>query len=137
MFTLLQTHAVDGQENTWSNIYSQKYQEVQEYFTESNHGLIDYMVVTSASFWKGLPNDIRDGVKKALDESIVYGNKISYDLDEEAKQKIIDSGRSKVITLTDAERAQWVTAMKPVWKKFEDKIGKELIDAAVAANAGS
>ena len=137
VFTLLQTHAIDGQENTWSNIYSQKYHEVQEYFTESNHGLIDYMVVTSAAFWNGLPDDIRTEVKKALDESIVYGNKLSFDLDQEAKQKVIESGRSKIITLTDAERAQWVESMKPVWKKFEDKIGKDLIDAAVAANAGS
>lgn len=137
VFTLLQTKAVDGQENTWSNIYSQKYHEVQEYFTESNHGLIDYMVVTSASFWNGLPKDIRAEVKKALDESIAYGNKLSFDLDEAAKKKVLDSGRSKIVTLTDAERAQWVNAMKPVWKKFEDKIGKELIDAAVAANTGS
>lgn len=137
VFTLLQTNAVDGQENTWSNIYSQKYHEVQEYFTESNHGLIDYLMVTSTSFWNGLPKDIRGEVKKALDESIAYGNKISFDLDTAAKQKVIDSGRSKIIELTDAERAQWVGAMKPVWKKFEDKIGKELIDAAVAANTGS
>jgi C4-dicarboxylate-binding protein DctP len=137
VFTLLQTHAVDGQENTWSNSYSQKYQEVQSYFTESNHGLIDYMVVTSASFWDGLPADIRGQVKQCLDESIAYGNKISYDLDMEAKQKIIDSGRSKIVELTDAERAQWVGAMKPVWAKFQDKIGKDLIDAAVAANTGS
>lgn len=137
VFTLLQTKAVDGQENTWSNIYSQKYHEVQEYFTESNHGLIDYMVVTSTSFWNGLPKDVRGTVKQCLDESIAYGNKLSYELDESAKKKVIDSGRAKIVQLTDAERAQWVNAMKPVWKKFEDKIGKELIDAAVAANTGS
>lgn len=38
------------------------------------------------------------------------------------------------MTLTDAERNQWVESMKPVWKQFEGTIGKELIDAAVAAN---
>ena len=46
VFILLQTKAIDGQENTWSNIYSQKFFEVQEYITESNHGVLDYMVVT-------------------------------------------------------------------------------------------
>ena len=55
VFTLLQTKAIDGQENTWSNIYSKKFFEVQPYITESNHGLLDYMVVTSAEFWMGLP----------------------------------------------------------------------------------
>ncbi len=134
VFTLLQTKAIDGQENTWSNIYSKKFFEVQPYITESDHGVLDYLVVTSTEFWTGLPNDIRTQVKKALDDAIAYGNKVSLDKAIEDKQKIIESGRSEVITLTPAERKLWVEAMKPVWKKFEDKIGKEYIDAAVAAN---
>ncbi|MFW9674396.1 C4-dicarboxylate ABC transporter, partial [Vibrio parahaemolyticus] len=32
------------------------------------------------------------------------------------------------------QRAQWREAMKPVWKKFENEIGAELIEAAQAAN---
>ena len=137
VFTLLQTKAIDGQENTWSNIYSKKFFEVQDYITESNHGLIDYLVVTSASFWNGMPADIRTEVKKALDEAIAHGNKVALEKTTGDRKMIMDSGRSKILQLTDAERAQWVEAMKPVWKKFEDQIGKDLIDAAVAANAGS
>ena len=38
---------VDGQENTWSNIYGKKFFEVQDGITETNHGIIDYLVVTS------------------------------------------------------------------------------------------
>jgi len=137
VFTLLQTRAVDGQENTWSNIYSQKFHEVQPYITESNHGLIDYLVVTSASFWKGLPDDIRSEVKKALDESIAYGNQVAMDKATSDRKRIVDSGRSEIVQLTDAERAQWVEAMKPVWQKFEKDIGKDLIEAAAASNTGS
>ena len=137
VFILLQTNAIDGQENTWSNIYSQKFFEVQPYITESNNGLLDYMVVTSKEFWNGLPDDIRPEVKAALDEALVYGNKIADDLNVEAKQKIAESGRSEIIQLTDEERQKWVEAMKPVWKQFESAIGKDLIDAAAASNAGS
>ena len=79
VFTLLQTKAIDGQENTWSNIYSKKFFEVQGYITESNHGLIDYLIVTSTEFWKGLPDDIRVEVKKALDEALVFGNQVAAD----------------------------------------------------------
>jgi C4-dicarboxylate-binding protein DctP len=137
VFILLQTNAIDGQENTWSNIYSQKFFEVQPYITESNNGLLDYMVVTSTEFWQGLPDDIRGEVKAALDEALVYGNKIADNLNIEAKQKIADSGRSEIIQLSDEERQKWVEAMKPVWAKFESAIGKDLIESAVAANAGS
>jgi len=134
VFTLLQTKAIDGQENTWSNIFSKKFYEVQPYITESNHGVLDYLVITSAEFWMDLPDDIRPVVKKALDEAIVFGNEVSEKKAIADRQKIIDSGRSKVITLSKDERKQWVEAMKPVWKKFEDEIGKEYIEAAVQSN---
>lgn len=134
VFTLLQTKAIDGQENTWSNIYSKKFFEVQPYITESNHGVLDYLVVTSAEFWKGLDGDLRAELKKALDESIAYGNAIAEEKANSDKQAIIDSGRSEVLTLTDEERQQWVDAMKPVWKQFEKDIGAELIEAAAASN---
>jgi C4-dicarboxylate-binding protein DctP len=137
VFTLLQTKAIDGQENTWSNIYSQKFYEVQEYITETNHGLLDYMVVTSTEFWTGLPDDVRKELTAALDEANAYGNKIADELNETDKQKIIASGRSQVITLAPEERVKWVEVMKPVWKKFEGEIGKDLIDAAVASNTAS
>jgi len=134
VFILLQTKAIDGQENTWSNIYSQKYFEVQPYITESNHGLLDYMVVTSAEFWNDLPEDIRSQLKQLMDEAIAYGNKAAMDKDIEDKQKVIDSKRTEIVTLTPEERAQWVEVMKPVWKKFEKEIGKDMIDAAYKAN---
>ncbi len=134
VFTLLQTKAIDGQENTWSNIYSKKFFEVQEYITESNHGVLDYMVVTSNSFWDSLPTDIRKKVKIALDDAIAYGNKLAAKKAKQDRQTIIDSKRSQVLTLSDSERQQWIAAMKPVWKRFERQIGPEVIAAAVAAN---
>ncbi len=134
VFTLLQTKAIDGQENTWSNIYSKKFFEVQKYITESNHGLLDYMVVTSAEFWNSMPEDIRAEVKKALDEAIAFGNKVAAEKDNGDRQKIIDSKRSEILELSPEDRALWVEAMKPVWKQFEEEIGKDMIDAAYAAN---
>ncbi len=50
------------------------------------------------------------------------------------KKKIVEAGTTEIITLTDEERAKWREAMRPVWKKFEDQIGADLISAAEAAN---
>jgi len=41
-----------------------------------------------------------------------------------------------VRTLTPEQRQAWVDAMKPVWKKFEDDIGADLMEAALKANEG-
>jgi C4-dicarboxylate-binding protein DctP len=134
VFTLLQTKAIDGQENTYSNIYSKKFFEIQPYITESNHGLLDYMIVTSKEFWMSVPDAIRPELTAVVKEAIAYGNKIAAEKDLEDRQKIIDSKRTEIIMLTDAERSQWVEAMKPVWEQFEKEIGKDMIDAAYQSN---
>ncbi len=134
VFTLLQTKAIDGQENTWSNIYSKKFFEVQEFITESNHGVLDYMVVTSKEFWSSLPADLAKEIKSALDEAIAFGNSVAGQKAIDDRQKILDSKRSKIIELSAAERTQWVEVMKPVWAKFEKDIGQDLIDAAYGSN---
>src|SRR5689334_7310383 len=74
VYQALQTGVVDGQENTWSNIYSQKFHEVQKTIAVTNHGVVDYMVVTNAKWWDGLPADIRKGLEQAMAEATKYGN---------------------------------------------------------------
>ncbi len=129
----LQTGVIDGQENTWSNIYGKKFFEVQDGVTESNHGIIDYLVVTSAEFWQGLPDDVRTQLKTILDEVTATRNAESTAVNEKNKQLIIEAG-TEVRQLTADQRAQWVEAMKPVWAQFEGDIGKDIIDAATSGN---
>ena len=129
----LQTKVIDGQENTWSNIYGQKFFEVQDGITETNHGVIDYMVVASSEWWDGLKPDIRKQFAQILKEVTEERNGESEKVNQEAKEKIIEAG-GKVRTLTPQQRQAWVEAMKPVWKKFEDNIGAELMNAAMKAN---
>lgn len=129
----LQTKVVDGQENSWSNIYGKKFFEVQDGITASNHGILDYLVVTSAEWWEGLPADIRGQLSQILKEVTEARNSESAKVNAEARQRVIDAG-GVVRTLTPEQRQAWVVAMKPVWKKFEGDIGADLIEAAEASN---
>ncbi len=134
VYQALQTGVVDGTENPWSNIYSKKFHEVQKFIMESDHGVLDYMVITNTKWWDGLPADIRKGLKAAMDESIAYGNKVAFQEALSFKDKIIADKKAEVVPMTKEQKAAWRTAMKPVWKKFEGEIGKDLISAAEAAN---
>jgi C4-dicarboxylate-binding protein DctP len=134
VYQALQTGVVDGQENTWSNIYSQKYHEVQKTIALTNHGVIDYMVITNAKWWERLPADVRKGLEEAMAEATLYANKLAYDLDERDRKLIEEAGKAKVAKLSKDDIAQWRKAMAPVWKRFEAGIGKDLIDAALASN---
>ena len=50
VYQALQTGVVDGTENPWSNIYSKKFHEVQKFVMDSNHGVLDYMVIGNAKW---------------------------------------------------------------------------------------
>ena len=134
VYQALQSGVVDGAENPWSNIYTKKFYEVQKYITESDHGVLDYMVVANENWWNGLPEDVRNGLDKAMHEAIAYGNKIARTDDADYRAKVIEAKKAKVIKLTKSEKDQWRNAMKPVWSQFEGEIGKDLIDAAQQAN---
>ncbi len=133
VYQALQTGTVDAQENTWSNIYSSKFYEVQPHMTESNHGYIGYYVAVNAPFWQSLPEDLRAGLETALAEVTEWGNARSEAINQEDRQRIVDSGRSEITVLTPQQLTAWQAAMRPVWDEFRDPIGADLLNAALAA----
>lgn len=134
VYGALQQGVVDGQENTWSNIYGKKFFEVQDGVTETNHGIIDYLVVTSVDWLDSLPEDVRDQFLTILSEVTATRNAESTKVNEAAKEAIIAAG-GEIRTLTPEQRQEWVDAMKPVWDKFSGDVGQDMIDAAQAINA--
>ena len=133
VYGALQTKTIDGGENPWSNIYGQKFFEVQDGVTETNHGVLDYLVVTSTEWLDSLKPEVRDQFLTILDEVTKERNEAVKQVDEENREKIIEAG-TEIRTLTPEQRQAWVDAMKPVWKKFEGDIGADLMQAAVDSN---
>ena len=136
VYGALQTKVVDGQENTWSNIYGKKFFEVQDGTTETNHGIIDYLLVASTDWLDSLPADVRDQFTTIVSEVTTARNAESYNVNQANRQSIIDAG-GVVRELTPEQRQEWVDAMKPVWAKFEGDVGADNIAAAQEINAGS
>jgi C4-dicarboxylate-binding protein DctP len=128
VYQALQTGVVDGQENTWSNIYTQKMYEVQKYATVTNHGYIGYVVVVNKKFWDGLPPDIRASLDKAMKEATAFGNGQSAKENDDALAEIKKSGKTEIIMLTPEQDAAMRKAMEPVYKDVAGRVGQPLID---------
>lgn len=133
VYGALQTGVVDGQENSWSNIYGQKFFEVQDGITETNHGLLDYMVVASVDWLDSLDAAVRDQLLTILAEVTDERNAAVAEVDEAARQAVLDAG-GVIRELTDEQRQAWVDAMKPVWAQFEADVGADNIAAAQEIN---
>jgi len=123
---------VDGQENTWSNIYTQKMHEVQKYATVTNHGYIGYVVVVNKKFWDGLPADIRTELEKAMKEATLFANESSEKENAQALEEIKKEGKTQFIIPTAEEIAQMRKAMEPIYADMAARVGKSLIDEVIA-----
>jgi C4-dicarboxylate-binding protein DctP len=129
VYQALQTGVVDGTENPPSNLYTQKMHEVQKYVTRSDHGYLGYAVIVNKAFWEGLPADLRTALEAAMAEATVYANEIAKQENEDALAKVKESGKSEIVELTPAQKADWKKALAPVHRKMEERIGADLIQS--------
>lgn len=134
VYHALQTGAVDAQENTWSNMYSLKFYEVQPYLTASNHGYLGYLLAVNPRFWDSLPDDVRAELEAIIEEVTAWVNAEAASINAEYRARIEESGRSTIIELDEEEFSAWREAMTPVWSQFEGNIGEDILDAARRAS---
>jgi C4-dicarboxylate-binding protein DctP len=133
VYQALQTGVVDGTENTPSNLYTQKMHEVQKFVALTSHGYIGYAVIANKKFWDGLPGDVRKTLDECMREATKFANDQAAKDNDEALEAVRKSGKSQILALTDAEKAQMKKALVQVHKDNESRIGKETIEAVYKA----
>jgi C4-dicarboxylate-binding protein DctP len=123
----LQTGVVDGTENPPSNFYTQKMHEVQKFLTLTDHGVIEYAVIANKPFWDALPADNRTTLEGAMKDATKFANDIAKKENDDALEGVRKSGKTEIITLTPAQKAEWKKALIPVHREMEGRIGKDMI----------
>ncbi|MFO1319901.1 MAG: TRAP transporter substrate-binding protein [Burkholderiales bacterium] len=134
VYTALQQGVVDGQENSISNLYTQKMHEVQRHVTLSDHGYLVYAVIANKKFWDGLPADIRTLLEQAMKDATRYERAISAKENADALAAVKAAGTTEVYLLPDKDRAEWQKALLPVHREFESAIGRDLIHGIYAVS---
>ena len=64
LYTSLQTHVVDGQENPLANIEFARFFEVQKYLSLSSHMWGGYWLLANGDWWKGIPANLQDVISR-------------------------------------------------------------------------
>ncbi len=136
LFTGLQQGVVDGQYNPYSNIESQRFYEVQDFMTISEHGYLTYPLIMNNDFFNGLPEDLQQAVTDAADEATAYNREIAFEVNQEALEVIKDAGTTEIIDLSPDERQAFKDVVVPsVWEEYADVIGQDIIDELLARKA--
>jgi C4-dicarboxylate-binding protein DctP len=127
VYQALQTGVVDGTENPPSNFYTQKMQEVQKYLALTDHGVIEYAVITNKKFWDGLPADVRKALQGAMQEATKFANDIAKKENDDALEAVRKSGKTEILTLSAEQKAAMKKALVPVHKENEARVGKDIL----------
>ncbi|MCK2184203.1 TRAP transporter substrate-binding protein [Halomonas getboli] len=124
-FVALQTGAMDGQENPLIQIYSQRFQEVQDYLSLSNHVYTPAYVLAGAS-WNRLPEEVRQVLIETAEEVEAYALEQGAALDDSLLAKFEDAGMQINKVNTEA----FVEESAAIYEKFGNEVegGQEMIE---------
>lgn len=117
LYNALESKAVDGQENPFSVIESNKFYEVQKYLSGTNHVYAANILLVSKKFWDSLSPTEQRFMKEAADETRAYQRAVS----REAAQKSLASLKAKGMVYNEvapAETDRMRALVKPVTDKF-------------------
>jgi len=134
LYQALQTGVVDGEDNVPSNIWTQKFYEVQKYLTVSHHGRLTYALVTNKKFWDSLPPDVRTQLDRAVKESIDFFDDTAAKDNADALEQIKAGGKMEVHVQTDAEKKAWIAKLMPVHIEMQNRFGKDFIERIYKAS---
>ena len=123
LFTALQQGTVDGQENPLAIINTSKFYEVQKYLSITEHFYAPAPLLIGKSFYDRLDADVQKAVKDAAIEARGFERGLLDDMNTRLREELQKAG----MEMNTVEKQPFIDAVQPVYKEYEDVIGKELI----------
>jgi len=117
LYGALEAKAVDGQENPYAVILSNKFFEVQKFVSATNHVYAANIVLVSKKFWDSLSPAEQKMMNDAADEARGYQRQVS----RAAAQRAVGDLQAKGLQFNEvapAEQARMRQIAKPVVDKF-------------------
>ncbi len=125
LFSSLQQGVVDGQENPYTNIYSQRLYEVQKYVSNTGHVYSWVVFVVGKKFYDGLTTKEQKTMQEAARIAIEHMRISVKSQDEKSLQNMIDAGL--IYTPLSVEvKSEMHEKVAPIVEKYAAKINPEL-----------
>jgi tripartite ATP-independent transporter DctP family solute receptor len=129
LYTAMESHAIDAEENPIAIIHSNKFYEVQKYVTLTNHAYAPYVVLLAKSTWDKLAAPEREALRASCLEARDWQRNLSRRMTAELTDKLRKEGMT-VTPLAPAEVQKMRDRLKPVTDRYTAEIGPELVAQA-------
>jgi tripartite ATP-independent transporter DctP family solute receptor len=133
VYTALQTHVVDAQENPLTIIEPSKVYEVQKYLSLTSHVWTGFWFLANADLWTALPKDVRDIVERNIEGAVMNQRKASAAANSSLLDKLKtegmvvntpDHGPFKAKLKTAGFYSDWSAKLGPAaWSALEKTTG--------------
>jgi C4-dicarboxylate-binding protein DctP len=128
VFSSLEQHQFDGQENTISNIFSKGYYQFQPYLTISNHGFLGYSVIVNNKFWDAISPDIQEQILIALSETTLWNMEQSKSMNEKQLVELKKHTDLSIYELNSETKSRWMERLQPLYLEVESQLRENFIN---------
>lgn len=128
LYSALQQNVFDGLENPYNIIESSQLYETQEYLTVSNHVYTPEVLLINNDFYESMPENLQTVLDEAGEEFTTYEREKAIEFDEAALEILEEN--LEINELSENEKEEFIKLLEPVYDKYEDAIGPELIEIA-------
>jgi TRAP-type transport system periplasmic protein len=127
LYTALETRTVDGQENPFSVILSNKFYEVQKFLSTTNHTYSTNIILVSKKFWDRLSPAEQTILQDAAIEARDYQRKVSREQAAQAVAELKGKGM-QVNEIAGPELDRMRDRTKPIAQRFAAEYDKATVD---------
>ena len=130
VFTSLQQGTIDGQENPVVGIIiPNKVYEVQKYMTNWHYSYDALALAVNKDVWNSFPDDIKQQIQRAADDAMKYQKEISRKGLTEGIEMLRTEKGMVVTDLTPEQLKPFQELVKPVYDKYAEKVGSNIVKA--------
>src|SRR5699024_597614 len=126
LYTSLQQGVYDWMDNPISLISTMKFNEVQDYLTLSGHTFAHIISVINKEYFESMTEDLQELLEEKMTEFNDRQREITQEQDEEYLEELEDD--MEITELTDEEKEAFADELQPIYDKYEDSIGEELLE---------
>ncbi len=120
LYTALQQSMVNGAENNPPSFLTSRHYEVAKHFSLNEHTRIPDIIIFSQKIWENLPEQSRQWVQQAADESVVFQRKLWTEKTAEALATVEKAG----VTIYRPEKQPFIDATASMYENLAPRMGE-------------